>query len=626
MKGYDKKNIKTHSKKKKAKTLVEQKKFAEARELYQKVCDIDKRDADAWYMLGAIEGILGYTSQSINSLEQAIQLRPAHALSHYDLGISYRDAGRLEEAIAAFSKSVELKPDYKDARQCFIQALIDSNQLERAVEALQSLIKLDPLSAEYRNNLASVLQAMGKLDEAIISYNEALKLKPDMIMAWDSLGSALSSSGRFQEAIEAYRQSLKLAPDNARGHSNLLLALNYMDGLSSRQVYEEHKAWGEQHGKKPSKPLVPESAKGRLLRLAYVSPDFREHSVAYFIESLLQAHDKDKFEIFCYSSVPNADETTLRIKSLATHWRDISKQSVDQIVIQIRKDKIDVLIDLSGHTAHNHLPVFARKPAPVQITWLGYPNTTGLQMMDYRLVDNITDPEGYEAFCTEQLIRMPGCFICYKPPESIPDIKPLPCETNGYITFGSFNNLSKMGESCIRTWADLLLRVPDARLLIKNRSLTSESLKTRYRQYFVDQGIDVNRIIMMGHTATRYGHLDLYNQIDIALDTFPYNGTTTTCEALLMGVPVIALAGDRHAARVSASLLTAIGHDDLLAGSIDDFISRACALAADVEKLQQLHTSLRADMQGSCLCHSAAFARHFEQMCLDAFNATCRNN
>ncbi len=617
-----KKNIITHSKKKKAKALFDQKKYKEARELYQKVCEIDKRDADAWFMLGMIDGLLGYKEQSIDSLEHAVLLRPKHVLSYYNLGISYRDVGKLEAAIAAFSKSVNLKPDYIDAHQCLAAELINANELDRAVEALHRLIKLAPMDANFRNNLGTVLQAKGVLDEAIENYREALRLKPDMSVAWDSLGSALTGNGQFDEAIDAYRQSLKIAPDNARGHSNLLMTLNYMGNFSSEYVFEEHKAWGDRHANKPIKSIEIEPIENRLIRVGYISPDFRQHSVGYFIEPLLESHNKDKFEITCYSSVPPAhcDATTDRFKLLASCWRDISKQSVNQVVAQIRKDKIDILVDLSGHTSNNHLQVFSEKPAPVQITWLGYPNTTGLQTIDYRIVDNITDPEGSDIYCTEKLIRMPDSFICYKTPESAPEVKSLPYETNGYITFGSFNNLSKIGIEVVRAWSELLLRIPNARLFIKNPALTNETSKAQYRQYFMNSGVDTERIILIGHTKTRDEHLDLYNRIDIALDTFPYNGTTTTCEALWMGVPVIALMGNHHAARVSASLLTNIDLDELIASDIEDYISLAYKLANDADKLKILRLELRSRMISSKLCNSPVFTRQFERVYLKVLN------
>jgi len=618
------KNIKTRSKKKKAKTLVDQEKYSEAHALYQKICKTDKRDADAWHALGVISGFLGNKEQAINSLYQAIQLNPKRALSHYNLGVIYRDAGQLDESIVAFHAAVKLKPDYKEACECLAQEYGNAKQYDKSIETIYKLIELDPENSGYKHNLAFMFQVKGMLDEAIKSYRDALTATPNSTLSLDSLGSALGKSGQFHEAIETYRQSLTIDPSNARGHSNLLLTLNYIDNLTPLQVFEEHKSWGEQHSNKTIQPLKVDYSKDRSLRIGYISSDFREHSVAYFIEPLLDSHDKKNFEIFCYSSViQGGDETTKRIKSLATHWRDISKQMIAETINQIRKDRIDILIDLSGHTGHNHLKVFTAKPAPIQVTWLGYPNTTGLQTIDYRIVDNITDPEGYDAYCTEELIRIPGCFICYKPPEISPDIDVLPFEKNNYITFGSFNNLSKIGSHVVKVWSRLLLKIPNAHLIIKNHSLTNESSKIKYRQYFEEQGIESERLELIGHIETRNEHLDLYNRIDIALDVYPYNGTTTTCEALWMGVPVICKRGDRHAARVSASLLNNIYLEELIATDDEDYISIACKLASDTIYLSKLRSFMRQRMLDSTLCNTQSFTHKIENIFRKIWRECC---
>ena len=612
-----KKNIKTHSKKKKAKVLIKQKRYAAAREIYQKVCEVDKRDADAWYMLGVANYILVDNDRSIDNLKHAIQLRPRHALSYYYLGLAYRVAKRLEDAITAFSKSIAIDVDNIDAHQLFIQTLTDVKKYDQAIDVLRGLIQRMPANAEYRSNLGSLLQTIGELDGAIDSYQQALRLNPRLTIAWDSLGSAFLGSRRYEEAIDAFHQSLKVEPTNARGHSNLLLTLNYMENLTPQQVYEEHRIWGEKHGNKSIKHISLTAVEGRPVRVAYISPDFREHSVAYFIEPLLEAHNKDKFQIYCYSSTCNGDETTNRIRSLTAFWRDICNQPAEVAAAQIRQDNIDILVDLSGHTASNHLKVFAEKPAPIQVTWLGYPNTTGLQAVDYRIVDNITDPEGYEVFCTEELIRIPGCFICFKPPELRVDVGELPYEKNGYITFGSFNNLSKISNDVLDTWAELLLRVPQSRLMLKNRSLANEATRAELQQYFENRGVVTERVILMAATSSKFDHFSLYNRIDIALDTYPYNGTTTTCEALWMGVPVITILGDSHAARVSASLLKNIGLDDLVAKDKQEYISIASSLAANSRYLFELRPMLRQQVSNSSLGMQSQFAENIETAYLE---------
>lgn len=619
------KNIKTRSRKKKAQASLDDGQLTEALALYEKVCELDPRDADAWYMAGVVSGMLGKKSESVVPLARAIELDPGHAMAYYNLGISLRDLGEMERAAVALEKTIELKPGFRGVYSTLANVLISLQRLSEAEQVFRQLLPLEPNVAENFNNLGTVLQAMGRLDEAIENYKQAIRLKPAMSVAWDSLGSAYVSSGRYEEAISTYRESLKLDPRNARAYSNLLLTLNYMEGLSPRQVFDEHRRWGEQYGDRVEAGWADVDCEpGQVLRIGYVSPDLREHSVACFIEPLLEAHDKEKFETFAYSSVPVGDHATARLKSLVSHWRDISGQQDHQVIERIKQDKIHILVDLSGHTACNHLTLFARKPAPLQVTWLGYPNTTGLETMDYRFTDEFADPAGSDEFYTEKLVRLPGSFLCYRPPASVPGVAPLPCIDNGYITLGSFNNLAKMGDGVIALWSELLHEMPQAKLLIKNPSLTDASTRARYLQKFVRQGIDAGRLELMGHTPTRDEHLALYSRVDIALDTFPYNGTTTTCEALWMGVPVVVLAGESHAGRVGVSLLTSTGMQENIAANREAYVQKVVALAADHSRLAALRAGMREKMLGSMLCNQHHFAAQVEQAYNSMWQEFCR--
>jgi len=618
------KNIKTASKKKKAKKYLDNKQYREALELYIEVTNIDPRDADAFYLVGVILGIQGKKSPSIEYLEKAAALRPDHVLTQYNMGVAYRDIGDLAKASEIFEKCVRLKPDFNSAYNSLAHVLIHSKRMDEAIRVFEKLIQLEPDVAENRSNLATVLQGMGRLEEAVACYRKALEMKPELVTAWDSLGSALTSSGQYEAALEAFRQSLQHAPENTRGHSNLLLSLNYMEGLSREQVYEEHLNWSRQHAD-PVKCLTLKCDfdPHRQLKVGYISPDFREHSVAYFIEPLLESHDSSQFDIFCYSSVPHGDETTQRLRSLAAHWRDISNHSPLAVAEQIKRDEIDILVDMSGHTSANHLDVMMRRPAPVQVTWLGYPNTTGMSRIDYRIADVVTDPPGSENYCAEKLLRLPGCFLCYRPPQDAPDIGALPCATNGYVTFGSFNNLAKFSQGTIELWVQILKRVANSRLLIKNPSLSDAATRQRYLQYFVDLGIEPDRLELMGHTPTRHQHLELYNRIDIGLDTFPYNGTTTTCEALWMGVPVICLQGDRHAARVGASLLTHAGLEQLIANDLPSYVDIAVDMADNPGRIAELRQQLRDMMLASRLCNKTEFTANMEALYRDIWQQQC---
>lgn len=584
----------------------------EANALYEQVCGIDRGDADAWFMWGAVAGMLGRHHDAIERLQRSAALRPQHARTHYNLGIALRSAGCWTDAVASFREAVRLEPAYAEAHDCLGHALITLNRLEEAAAALEESLRIRPDNAEMRSNLGSVYQARGELARAEACYREAMRLKPALAIGFDNLGSVLAAQGRHEEALAVYRAGLSRNPTDARAHSNLLLTLNYLD-LDPREVLKEHRSWAERHGcsseiRKHANSPDPE----RRLRVGYVSPDFREHSVAYFIEPVLAAHDRSRFEVCCYSDVPRPDSTTERLRTYAAVWRDIAGWSDQRVLEQVMADRIDILVDLAGHTAGNRLTVFVRRPAPVQVSYLGYPNTTGLTAIDYRITDAWSDPPGSEAFYTERLLRLPGCFLCYQPPSDSPDVSSLPFDQNGFITFGSFNNLAKLHPDVIDCWAELLRTVPGSRLLIKNPSLRDSQVRQRLNDDFCARGIGADRLELHSPASTTRDHLALYGRMDIALDTFPYNGTTTTCEALWMGVPVVTLTGAAHAGRVGTSILRTLGLQALIGADRKDYVARAAGLARETAALRRFRAELRHQLRVSKLCDRGAFAVRLE--------------
>jgi predicted O-linked N-acetylglucosamine transferase (SPINDLY family) len=403
--------------------------------------------------------------------------------------------------------------------------------------------------------------------------------------------------GKIEEAVAACRQAVKLRPDLGEARSNLAFSLNFVDHISAGEVFETHREWDIRHGRPmPDSVYTNDRSIGRRLKIGYVSADFRLHSVAYFLEPLLRSHDRGRLEVFCYSDVSAPDTATAH----------------DALADRIRNDGIDILVDLAGHTSKNRLPVFARKPAPVQVTWLGYPNTTGLDAMDYRLVDAVTDPEGEaDAFASEALVRLPGGFLCYGGRDDAPAPGAAPSLETGFVTFGSFNNLAKLSGATLDVWARLLDRLPSARLLLKGKPFAEAATRAIYLDRLAERGVTADRVELVAWLPEE-AHLAVYDRVDIALDPFPYNGTTTTCEALWMGVPVVTLRGDRHAGRVGASLLTQIGLNDLIADSVESYVEAAAALAGDPARLDELRHALRPRMAASRLCDGPAFAREVE--------------
>lgn len=423
------------------------------------------------------------------------------------------------------------------------------------------------------------------------------------------LALALQAQGRATEAAANFALARRAAPDDAAIASAALFSGHYDPQASPAQALAEAANWPRPAARAP-RPAPRDRDADRRLRVGYVSPDFANHSCAYFLAPLLAAHDRHAVEVFAYSDVGAPDGVTAAFKALDLRWRDMAGKSDDAFIAQVRDDGIDVLVDCAGHTTGNRLTAFARRPAPVQVTWLGYPASTGLDCFDARFVDEVTDPA--DALASENLVRIAGGFLAYLPPPFAPDPGPPPFEATGRITFGSFNNLPKITPRVVAMWAQTLRAVPDSRLIVKAKGLDENATRERYAAMFGAHGLDGSRVEFVGFVGDIAAHIARYRSIDIALDTFPYNGTTTTCEALWMGVPVVTLAGDRHAARVGASLLARVGLDRLIAADPSDFARICAALAADRKALAALRGTLRAHMAASPLCDGRRLAREFE--------------
>jgi predicted O-linked N-acetylglucosamine transferase (SPINDLY family) len=608
-----KQNILLRSKKKKALGALEANRIDEAWQLFSQLSRAVPMDAEIWAGLAVAEGKRGNHAVAARYFQKAASIQPDSAQVQYNLGVALRDSGNEEQSVSAFEKATRLNPQHGEAFDCLAHVHMMLGNLDQAAEVFQKALTLQPGKAETHSNLGSVYQAKGCLSDAEACYREALAIKPGIAIA-ENLGSVLTAQGRFEEAIEVYRRGLERQPNNARLLSNLLLTLNYLPDLDQDTVFREHRNYNRVFTASPRFTEFSNSRdRDRKLRIGYVSPDFREHSVAYYIEPVLEGHDRRVIEVYGYSAVPRPDQVARRLEAACDHWVDISRLSLEQTVERVRKDEIDILVDLAGHTAHNSLALFARRPAPVGVSYLGYPNTTGLDTIAWRIVDATVDPADQDQFYTEKLMRLPGCFLCYKPPPDAPPVHPLPALEAGRITFGSFNNLSKINDDVIRLWSDVVKAVPGSRLLVKNPSLTDENTRLRYRDKFHSHGISDNSVELIGHTPTRQEHLALYGRVDIALDTFPYNGTTTTCEALWMGVPVLTLSGHYHAARVGVTLLQAAGLEEWVSASGAAFVAHAVGAAGDLDNLANLRASLRGQLLDSDLCNTRQFLANLER-------------
>lgn len=496
---------------------------------------------------------------------------------------------------------------------------------ERGIDLLQKALAAGIQNPAVHSNLAICLAARGHVSKAYENAAAALRMAPMSAHANAAAADVFLAMGAVGEAVTHLRAALRVEP-SPPVHSNLLYALNFIPGYKQAELVAEHKKFGEayedpairgvRHGNDPD----PE----RKLRIGYLSGDMYSHSVAHFLEPLLRAHDRNAVFVHAFPSVKRPDAVTERLRALSDAWTPLFGRSDEEAAKAIREAGIDVLVELGGHTGDSRLLVLAEKPAPVQVSFLGYPNTTGLVSAQYRLGDALVDPESEPAsHFTETIVRLPGGFLCYEPPPDAPDVAPLPAQTRGGVTFGSFNTLAKMSPKVVELWARIVRKTEGSRLFLKAGPLADAGVRERVTKQFVDQGLDASRLVLEGRTPGQLGHLARYAEIDIALDPFPYNGTTTTCEALFMGVPVVALSGDRHAARVSASILRRIGLDSLAAETPKQYQQIATALAQSRPRLVEMRAGLRARLLGSTVCDGARYAREVEAAYRSMWQAWC---
>ena len=623
-----------------------------AEQLYRKILSRSPSNPDALHYLGVLEHQQGRYEKAIEYLEKSLVSSPDNEKALNNLGITLRRLSRHREALSCFEQAAALNPDSPEVHNNLANAYRKLGEIDKALTSYQRAVSLNPGFAQAHNNLGNILRQLGRFDKALVSYKTAGDLKPDDAGIHNNIGITLQLQGRLSHALTSFKHALKIAPGYPEGqnnlgnllmekgmveeasvcykkaisirpnfseaHSNLLLSMNYSSKAGSHEIFDAHKKWAAQHVAESHTVNWDQDCaadKKQRLRIGYVSPDFRRHPVSCFIEPILTKHNQDDFEIFCYANVVREDGVTARFKALPIIWRNIYPLGDQEAADLIIRDSIDILVDLAGHTQGNRILLFRRKPAPLQVTYLGYPNTTGLFEMDYRITDNLADPPGIsDDFCSEKIVRLDHGFLCYQPVKDAPEPSALPALSNGFVTFGSFNNLAKTTQKVIELWAKILLAVPNSRLIMKYKSLADNDTREEVLEIFRSAGIDnvYERIELLGFTPTLSEHLKMYNRIDLALDTFPYNGTTTTCEALWMGVPVITLAGENHSARVGVSILSQVNLFEAITGDREEYLKTAVDLAMDTNRLAKLRSGLRNIVSRSPLTDGALFLRSLE--------------
>jgi len=566
---------------------------------------------------------------AVDSCLRAIHIDPDDATVRRILAGALEAMGRLEDAAGEYQQSLRIEPDRADTHNDLALVWYAIGRLDEAVASLTRAVQLNPDHAEAYSNLGLVLRDLGRSDEAVASCSRALRVKPDNAVVHSNLALALEDEGLLDQAVAGYRKAIQLDPANAAIHSNLLLALNYDPAIVPEELFQEHRRWARAHGSiaAPPGPYTNEPDPDRRLRLAYVSPDFRSHPAVYFLEPLLACHDRSRFEITGYGNVRSPDPITTRLQSRCDAFANVWHMTDQQLAQKVRDDRIDVLVDLAGHTANNRLTMFGHHPAPVQITYLGYQNTTGLESMDYRITDEVTDPpsdgkDDRSPFCTERLLRLKCGFLCFNPSPDAPDVSPLPAQRNGYITFLASHRLVKVNDRVLDLWCRVLEATPAARLVLAPRSVSPASMQ-RITRTLIDRGIDQARFEFQHKHVTGMPYLSVFDEVDLMLDALPTSAGTTACEALWMGVPLITLRGDRYSGRMAASILTRVGLEQFIATTPEQYVDLTVRWASSLTDLAEIRIGMRQRLRQSPLCDTAGFVGELESAYRNAWRCWC---
>jgi len=622
----------------------------QALEAFTRAVQYKPDSAGAHFNLGAAHTRLEQHGAAASAYREALTLKPEFAEAHMALGAALEELGQDEAAVASYRRALEIKLDYVECHEKLVKLLGRLGRSNELAAVYRRMLELDPDNVEVLYNLALVLRNQGQLHDAAASLRRVVALSPDFVDAHCNLGDISIPLRLFDDAVASYRRVLELEPRNAGVHHNLAAALKDLDlldealksyrdalaiqpdfpiaqsnvllvqhllvQLSAEELFQEARHFGAMVARlapPPAKPANrPDPAK--CLRVGFVSADLRSHPVGYFFESVVEALSTQapgRLELFAYSNSVESDDVTERIKRHLRSWQTVAGLPDEALAGRIRDDAIDILIDLSGHTGKNRLPLFAWKPAPVQISWLGYFATTGVAAIDYLIADPWTLPKSEESHFTEKILRLPETRLCFTPPPVDVAAGPLPALRNGYVTFAGFNALSKMNDTVVALWARILHAVPGSRLHLMAPRDHEIRVQRAVAQRFAVHGIAADRLIVQG-SVPRAEYLAIYQRVDIALDPFPYTGGTTTAEALWMGVPVLTLAGKSFLSRQGVGLMMNAGLPEWVAEDADDYVKRAVSHAGDLQRLAVLRASLRKQVLASPIFDALRFAGHFE--------------
>jgi len=561
----------------------------------------------------------GHGEQAAHHLQKAVQLDNCFSPAWRKLGNALSGLGRFAEAFEAYQQGHRLAPKNLELLNNWSKVCINLERYKKAKIILNHALKLYPKQPELHANLGAVYHKQWKLNQAEAYFKKAIDLNPADWRLHNTLGTLYTHSNEMTNAIEAFEKALTRDPQNSSVHSNIVYFRNYLPEISNAEHFENHCNWQQRHA--PRSNVIPQTdstVKPPPLRVGLLSGDFYQHPVAIFLRGWLRHLNADNIQLHAYTEIQKRDAFTREFRELCTGWYETNGKTDRQVAEKIRKDDIHILIDLAGHTKGNRLPVMGYKPAPVQISYLGYINTTGLPQIDYRIADKWVNPPETQRYYTDQLIYLPESYTCYNPPEGAPDVAPLPALKNGFITFGSFKNPSKINRKVVKLWADILHDVPESKLKLKARHFEEHQSLERYINWFEKEGINSDRLIFEG-PSTIDKYFAAYNTIDIALDPFPHCGGTTTHDALYMGVPVITLAGDSYVSRMGVSIMNNLGYPEWIAESAVDYKTKVLEMAGNLQSIEAICDELRHKFLSSPLCNHKKFARQMEKLLFRCF-------
>ncbi|MCF8148316.1 MAG: tetratricopeptide repeat protein [Sulfuritalea sp.] len=587
------------------------KKHSLAVDLIGRAIEINPNIAVAFSNRGVSLQALSQYDAAVESYDKAIMLKPDYAEAYFNRGVALKELKQLHAVVESYDKAIELKPDFTEAYYNRGNTLKELKQLDAAVASYDKAIELKPGFTEAYYNQGVSLQELSRLDGAAVSYRKAISIKPDYADAYNNLGSLLQTQGKLDNAIESFRMALSIKPNYSAILSSLLFALIYHPDKSAAEIFTLYQEYEDRFGapcRKVWRDHPNNRETQRRLKVGYVSPDFRSHSVPLFLEPLLAHHDKAAVEVYAYAELLKEDAVTARCKSYVEHWIPTVGLSDAELAERIRSDGIDILVDLAGHTDKNRLGVFALKPAPVSVTWLGYCSTTGLKAIDYFLTDATCVPLGSEGLFSETPWRLEETAYVYRPKEGMGNVSPLPAATRGFVTFGTLTRAVRINYRTVRAWAEILKQVPGSRLVLDNKDFWDEGMKAALAAKFAAHGINRERLEIGYHSPP----WDVLRAVDVGLDCFPANSVTTLFETLNMGIPFITLAERPGLGRCGGTILESVGHPEWIAQSEAEYIKKAVNLASDLTALAHLRSGLREKMQASPLMDEIGFARRVE--------------